>query len=277
MPSGHSPASSKVFLGAVLAILAIVVFFVAQNMRHSTDQPDESIGETEEAATAPSIAATDLIQEQLQNTGSKIVLLDIRPIDQYGSMHIVGSKSMPLESIVTSPLPSASDAVRFVIISNANEEQRAIQAVNIFLRKGFPNTLFLKGGIEEWVNQGGRVLSRGDIDSFADRSKIRLIKPEDLKSMLDKSEWVTVLDMRASDTFAQGHVPGAVNLPLTDLEERYDEIPTSKPIVVYGNSALEDFQAGVRLFDLNILGAKVLEGGFNAWKTKGFPSEIVAR
>ncbi len=79
--------------------------------------------------------------------------------------------------------------------------------------------------------------------------------------------------MRPQEVFQQGHVPGAVNFPLSDLEEKYKDIPTGKPIVVYGNSALEDFQAGVRLFDLNILGVRVLEGGFNAWKTKGFTAE----
>ncbi|MEP7163017.1 MAG: hypothetical protein ABI747_04645, partial [Candidatus Moraniibacteriota bacterium] len=46
-----------------------------------------------------------------------------------------------------------------------------------------------------------------------------------------------------------------------------------KTFIVYGKDELSGFRAGVRLFDMRFFGERVLEGGFQAWKDKGFPVE----
>lgn len=50
---------------------------------------------------------------------------------------------------------------------------------------------------------------------------------------LVKSEGVTLLDVRPSEEYETGHMPGAVNIPLEDLHIRLDELPRDRPVVAY--------------------------------------------
>src|SRR6516165_12242359 len=43
----------------------------------------------------------------------------------------------------------------------------------------------------------------------------------------------TVLDVRPEDEFRQGHLPGALNIPLSQLERRLAELPPDREIVAY--------------------------------------------
>ena len=45
---------------------------------------------------------------------------------------------------------------------------------------------------------------------------------------------VKVVDVRTPAEFAEGHVPGAINIPYDEMEKRYAEIgPASTPVLVY--------------------------------------------
>jgi hypothetical protein len=58
------------------------------------------------------------------------------------------------------------------------------------------------------------------------------VLPSFLKSRLRAGE-VSVLDVRPEEEYALGHVPGAVNIPLHELQARLAELPADKEIVAY--------------------------------------------
>ena len=41
---------------------------------------------------------------------------------------------------------------------------------------------------------------------------------------------ITVLDVRPADAYIRGSVPGAVSIPLAEVEERMEELPKEKPV-----------------------------------------------
>jgi Rhodanese-like domain len=47
-----------------------------------------------------------------------------------------------------------------------------------------------------------------------------------VKSLLDAGERVVLVDLRPTDEYQKGHLPGARSFPLKELQERYQEIPT---------------------------------------------------
>lgn len=68
------------------------------------------------------------------------------------------------------------------------------------------------------------------------------ITPEELKAKLDDGEEVQVIDIRRRAQFEQGHVPGAINVPLNELPRRADEIDWDDDVVVacpIGQSSLK--------------------------------------
>lgn len=87
-----------------------------------------------------------------------------------------------------------------------------------------------------------------------------------------KKGLVTVLDVRPLDEYAAGHLPGAVSVPIHELERRLNQLPKSKEIVAYcrGPYCLMSFDA-VKLLRERGFKARRLDAGLPEWRTGGFP------
>jgi rhodanese-related sulfurtransferase/DNA-binding transcriptional ArsR family regulator len=87
---------------------------------------------------------------------------------------------------------------------------------------------------------------------------------------------VTVLDVRPPAEYAAGHLPGAVNIPLAELEKHLTELDTGQEVVAYcrGPHCVLAFDAVARLREKG-LKARRLQDGFPEWKQAGLPVESV--
>ena len=85
---------------------------------------------------------------------------------------------------------------------------------------------------------------------------------------------VTVLDVRPPEEFAAGHVPGAVNIPLAELEAHLRELDPTQEVVAYcrGPHCVLAFDAVAQLRKKG-LKARRMEDGFPEWKQAGLPVE----
>jgi len=89
-----------------------------------------------------------------------------------------------------------------------------------------------------------------------------------------RDDLVTVLDVRPPEEYAAGHVSGAINIPLSELEQRLDEIGKDREVVAYcrGPHCILAFDAVAQLRDKGMR-ARRLEDGYPEWKTAGLPTE----
>ncbi|MDT8384131.1 MAG: metalloregulator ArsR/SmtB family transcription factor [Gammaproteobacteria bacterium] len=85
---------------------------------------------------------------------------------------------------------------------------------------------------------------------------------------------VIVLDVRPPDEYAAGHVPGAVNIPLAELEQHLSELDPRQEVVAYcrGPHCVLAFDAVARLRESGIT-AHRMEDGFPEWRQAGLPVE----
>lgn len=83
---------------------------------------------------------------------------------------------------------------------------------------------------------------------------------------------VVVLDVRPRDEYAAGHIPGAVPMPLDELEQRLEGLPREAEIVAYcrGPYCLLAPRA-VELLRADGFRARRLEDGFPEWRLAGLP------
>ena len=89
---------------------------------------------------------------------------------------------------------------------------------------------------------------------------------------------VTVLDVRPEDEFSQGHLPGAVNVPLSKLRRWLRGLDKTTEIIAYcrGPYCVLSFEA-VAQVRASGFEARRLEDGFPEWKAAGMPIEIDRR
>ena len=87
---------------------------------------------------------------------------------------------------------------------------------------------------------------------------------------------VTVLDVRPADEFGAGHVPGAVNIPLGELETRLAELDPNREVVAYCRGAwcVLAFEA-VAALRARGFAVRRLEDGLPEWAASGLPVETV--
>ena len=58
------------------------------------------------------------------------------------------------------------------------------------------------------------------------------VNPQQLKDLVDRGA-VTVVDVRDSVSYTQGHIPGAVHIPFARVESEARYLPKDKPIITY--------------------------------------------
>jgi len=106
---------------------------------------------------------------------------------------------------------------------------------------------------------------------FRARDELEPVSRNELVDRL-RSGTATVLDVRAEDEFRQGHLPGALNIPLGQLERRLAELPADREIVAYcrGPWCILSFEAVAALRQRGYQ-ARRLEDGFPEWKVAGLP------
>jgi phage shock protein E len=81
-----------------------------------------------------------------------------------------------------------------------------------------------------------------------------------------------LLDVRTPEEFADGHIAGAVNIPLAELGNQLSQVPRDIPVIVYCRSGSRSAQAATLLRDSGY--TNVLDmGGIVAWVDAGYPVE----
>lgn len=105
----------------------------------------------------------------------------------------------------------------------------------------------------------------GVVDLFR---PLALWTPETLRQWMRERhpEDYLLLDIRQSQEYAAGHLPGAISLPLWELPEHLRDLDLSRPVIVYCRFGLRSRAAAALLHGAGCREVATLEGGFLAWR-----------
>src|SRR5262245_34854299 len=106
-----------------------------------------------------------------------------------------------------------------------------------------------------------------------DANVVPRVSPVQLQGLMDAAA-VIVIDVRTSESFAAGHIAGAINVPLPDVETRARELrdlARGRSVVAYCSCPDEhaSIAAGVILVRHGVPGVSALVGGYPAWVKGG--------
>jgi rhodanese-related sulfurtransferase len=209
--------------------------------------------------------ANDLRHDQLVQKDS-VTIIDVRPPEAFSKGHIQGAVNIPAKDVAVSNLPRTSPIVVYCSDDSCPSDSAA--AKNL-IDAGYTDVRRLEGGFSDWLKHGYPASSSRPTQARPKHT--RTPSSEARKRLLDKS--AVPLDVRSSLEFKAGHLPGAINAPLENLETHFIDLPQGKEIIVYDR---QDKRAKQALDKLRAAGFKAsrLSGGIAAWVKKGNPLEV---
>lgn len=228
----------------------------------------------------------DTLKQQL----GSVFVLDVRELDEYEAGHIEGAVNIPIRSLAQNlHLLPPQDTPIVVYCAIGHRGGIATLALNLL---GYEQAVSLRGGFNAWKASDGPVVlestpavARGPfpevdpdlwatVDAYLSNlpQGFSLISPEDLNIALAETTPPLILDVREAGEFAQGHIEGAVNIPLRELGAKLDQLPAKDAaIVVYDHIGHRGAFAMTALQMLSYQNVRSLKGGSNAWTAAGLP------
>jgi hydroxyacylglutathione hydrolase len=194
----------------------------------------------------PGLSAQHVIQ--LRDSGAEVV--DVRPVPDFAAAHVPGSVSIPLRPVFATWLGWLLPAAKpLVIVRNADQDPAEIlwQARKI----GYDRLIGeLDGGLPAWTRTGHPTGS------------IPLVTAEHIGG-------ASVLDIRQTNEFAAGHLPGAAHVELGDLAKEPASPGTdlNDPTVVMCGHGERAMGAASLLARAGQHDVSVLVGGPDDWAT----------
>ncbi len=96
------------------------------------------------------------------------------------------------------------------------------------------------------------------------------VSVHEAKDMLDEGD-VFLLDVRTESEFNSGHLEGAVNIEVSQLGSRLDEVPADEVILVYCRTGVRSVRASKTLVNAGYTDVYNMQGGITAWISAGYP------
>jgi len=95
---------------------------------------------------------------------------------------------------------------------------------------------------------------------------------DDLKTLLDGM--IRLIDVRERDEYASGHIPGAINAPLSELGDHVEMFRSAEAVYVVCQAGGRSAKACEALEGAGLTGLVNVVGGTGAWKARNFPLEV---
>jgi cysteine synthase/rhodanese-related sulfurtransferase len=101
------------------------------------------------------------------------------------------------------------------------------------------------------------------------------ISTDEARQMLQRAPSPVVVDVRSAEQFAESHIPGAVNIPQSDLGRRAGELPDDRdtPILMVCNRGNSSKRTTLYLKSMGFSHVRSVKGGMSEWVRKGHPTD----
>ncbi|MDQ6975699.1 MAG: rhodanese-like domain-containing protein [Mariprofundaceae bacterium] len=81
------------------------------------------------------------------------------------------------------------------------------------------------------------------------------------------------IDVRTAKEYSEGHVPGAINIPVQVIAEHLNEVPKDKQVYVYCESGVRSTKAASLLAKSGFKNIENMHDGMRGWRNHDYPQE----
>lgn len=186
-----------------------------------------------------------------QREGAQVV--DVRDGTDYEAAHLRNVTNVALDGQYATWCGTVlSHDAPIVVIAEPGGEEEAVMRLG---RIGFDNVAgYLDGGMAA-VGHNLQLLA-----------ETQRISAQALAETLNSNTAPLILDIRSEKEWRTGHIDGSINIPLNQLSERTNELPTDEPIIAHCAGGYRSAIAMSLLEQAGFENAEDLIGGFKAWQ-----------
>jgi len=209
----------------------------------------------------PTMEELSAIQFKKRMQDSNILLLDTRGYHSFGSQHIPGAWHLDLNGNFPTfagwVLPTDKD-----ILLLADDYQKALEANTWARRVGVDRIVgYLDGGMIAWAVAGLKT------------SHIELISAEELHDMITGKDIFVLLDVRAPLEYEDNHIKGAINIQVSELRTRSNELNKDKKTILICSSGNRSSLGVSILKQHGFTNVYNVAGGMSGYSAAGYTRE----
>lgn len=94
---------------------------------------------------------------------------------------------------------------------------------------------------------------------------------QEARRLIEDKPGLVLLDVRTASEYEEGHIEGAVNIPVQELSVRFDELSIEDELLVYCRTGNRSAQAVDVLLDLGFTKIYHMDEGITGWIEAGYP------
>ncbi len=201
--------------------------------------------------------------------GEKITIFDARNPEEYQEVHIKGALSLPVKKFNQyAHLLPEDHSKRIVFYCNGIKCGKSKKAAKKALSIGYTKVLVYIEGMPVWEEKGMPIYAGPDYEKRITTTKML---PTNLDKLLKSGTNFTIVDVRDPEEFAEGHIPGSINIPAPTFATQSGILDKKKKIIVYCNSGGRSYNAYRKLMKLGY--KNINQAIFADWKEAGLPTE----
>ena len=195
------------------------------------------------------IIYSEQLKALVDSQAEDLLVFDARNPEEYQEVHIPRALNLPEKEFTQYRHLLPADPKRQLVfycngLKCGKSKKAAIKAAAL----GYQNILVYAEGMPVWEEMNYPIYAGPDYEKKVETTKLT---PPELKKMLATAAGdYVIIDVRDEAEFAAGHIPGALNIPVSRLAAASGQLDKDQKIVVYCNSGGRSYLAYRKLMKL---------------------------
>lgn len=213
----------------------------------------------------PGVITAKFIKEAWLDKDMPFVLLDARARKDAEKAFIKGAVTFPVADEKALKILPKKDLKAPIFVYDADGKGNALSVAQGIVKAGYAPVLVVEGGIAAW-QKVGLPLGKGALATkvaYTPKPKAGEISIDNFKKLIAAIPADTIIvDVRLPEEVKEGAIPGAINIPVAEIDQNLAQLPKDKKIVTYCNSGTQAEMAyhtlkGKGYTNVSFLNAKV--------------------
>lgn len=173
----------------------------------------------------------------------KYLVIDVRSQEEYDKGHVKYAINMPIDQF-ESMIKNIEDQKDKNVVTICNTGKKSAKAADMLVKKGFMN-VYNAQGVKDF--------------KYKTMTMVTNVRGAEMQKIANEGKY-TIIDARKAEDFKMGHLKGAMNIEVENIDAKMSSIAKDKPVAVYCYSGNKSMAIAQKLSDAGYKATSSLDG-----------------